>query len=189
MIVRSLLWSLVVFDSGIVMIVNISVSYRLIVCGEKKDMERYKILSIEIDGQIYDLREEKSKVTQVRQVDDPKETWMIEKQKICSGCKEKHPLSSFYHSSSKYDGLQAWCKKCTRDSGVRCRKNKRLITCNRCKKVLDKTLFYKGERTCKDCRKQLKIVHQMAVKKIVTEQSNKNFEVPVLEEPSLMENF
>ena len=70
--------------------------------------------------------------------------------KICSKCKKKLPLSSFYKSKNNKDGLDYYCIKCKKESKLKILKknilNKPSISkykvCSKCKVKYSSDNFY-----------------------------------------------
>ena len=72
-------------------------------------MEKYKILSIEVDGKVYDLREEDKEVITVEQLNT------ISVDRTCTRCNQKKKNDCFYGDATKPNGLSLWCKDCKKE--------------------------------------------------------------------------
>jgi hypothetical protein len=70
-------------------------------------MDKIKVLSVEIDGKIYDLREGQRQETE-KQNDD----YIKPDGKRCGRCLKVKPTDAFNNDKSQKDGLQGWCKDC-----------------------------------------------------------------------------
>ena len=119
-------------------------------------MEKYKIISIEIDGQIYDLRRQKLKETEHP---NPKKIEVVKPvgMKRCSKCKlEKSIKENFNNDRTKKDGLQTWCKDCKNEYTRR--HHKKL-------KVRERQKAYMREYMRK--KREAQSVHNDAVKTII----------------------
>lgn len=107
---------------------------------------KYKILSIEINGEIFDLRgkgnHKPKAVTQ--------ETKSSGKTKYCSSCKAIKPVEDFNRANASPDGRQYMCKKCQSS------RDKIFSVCHVCKVKKPRSQFKKYSQTCRECKRKQK---------------------------------
>lgn len=79
--------------------------------------------------------------------------------RVCQNCKKRKKLSSFGPHNSRKDGMQPWCKLCTKKYHARRRSNTdwkkayngKKRTCSRCHKTFPKTKsFWNASNSAKD---------------------------------------
>jgi len=75
-----------------------------------------KILSVEVNGQIFDLRQTKQEPIMEK-----------EPEKICRHCKISKPISSFYNDKASSDLHSSWCSTCARKAEKKSRIEKRKL--------------------------------------------------------------
>jgi uncharacterized protein (DUF39 family) len=134
-------------------------------------MKEIKILSVEIDGNIYDLRQ--AKAIEHEHTSDKIEYERTEKfsmdKKMCCTCKEYKPLDKFYIDRSHPSGHCAKCKKCaakySKEHHIKQKRIREKLknmpkekTCSLCKETKPMTEFYRAKSSkdlhtnwCKDC--------------------------------------
>ena len=74
-------------------------------------MEKYKVLSVEIDGKVYDLRETQA----IKPVEKQTVAETIVTNKKCASCHETKPLDHFTKDKNSPDGIQRRCRECKND--------------------------------------------------------------------------
>jgi hypothetical protein len=84
--------------------------------------------------------------------------------KLCSSCKERKPNKDFSKCSANTDGLQSWCKKCTREKFRNVVQDGKTKQCDTCLKTLGLINFWICSlqsdglgKTCKDCIKEIEL--------------------------------
>ena len=131
-------------------------------------MSEIKILSVEIDGIIYDRRETRREIIKEAKK-EAVEIKMPTQCKLCAKCKQTKPLEEFYLDRSHPSGHCAKCKKCaakySKEYNLRLKRVKEKLknmpkekTCSLCKVTKPITEFYKAKSSkdlhtnwCKDC--------------------------------------
>lgn len=127
-------------------------------------MSEVKILSVEIDGIIYDrreiIKEAKKEAVEIK---------MPIKTKLCTKCNQIKPMTEFYLDISHPSGHCAKCKQCaaeySKEYNLRRKRIKEKLknmpkdkTCSLCKETKPITEFYRAKSSkdlhtnwCKDC--------------------------------------
>lgn len=146
-------------------------------------MKEVKVLSIEYDGQIYDLRQAiKTEPQPIITIEHNKIAVRKQKMKRCSQCNTTKPITEFNNRSKSKDGHYSWCKDCTakKQKEYVNKKKSKIVTvkkkCNRCNiiKPIDdfalRTESADGHQgMCKACSRQYSKVRKVTRKEILNE--------------------